>query len=540
MECVKCLTPLPDQAKFCFSCGTDLGDTAGGATASPRDQIAELQERLARTLEGRYVVQKLLGAGGMAAVFLADDLTLERAVAIKVLPPELSRDERLVERFKREAKTAAKLDHPHIIPIHRVESEGGLHYFVMKYVPGRSLDDVLEGSLQVAIDFATRVLAEAGAALGHAHKHGVVHRDVKPANIMLDGDDRVVLTDFGISKAGDVTSQLTHTGVIVGTPYYMAPEQALGGSIDGRADQYALGIVGYQLLTSQLPFTGDSAHTIIYRHIHDEALPVTTLRADVPAQIAATLGRALAKHPEERFPTMEAFVAALEGRTQVATATTPVATKRPAARGTGAATVVAGAPATASQAKTVRLTSSDAEEVPRRRRTVWAAAVATVAIAVVAAWLVPRGGVLRTAAVAPPSGVTPGVAASPTATDGAQPEEPNTADSLATRATSQPSITSSRARRDQRPAPRSQVAGPTSSTARQVAPLTVASEPYGTLYVDGVEVGDTPVANHALVVGRVYELRVEREGYRTKREKIRVEDPNPIRRRYILDPGDSR
>ena len=225
MDCTHCHTPMPDEARFCFSCGSDLSGGGVKTVVRPRDVTAELQDRLTHVLAGRYNVQKLLGAGGMGAVFLAEDLTLERTVAIKVLPPDMSRDERVVARFQQEAKTAAKLDHPNIIPIHRVESESGLHYFVMKYVTGRSLDSMLEPGQPLPVPFAMRVLAEAAAALGHAHARGVVHRDVKPANIMLGADDQVVLTDFGISKVGDLTAQLTQTGMIIGTPHFMSPSK---------------------------------------------------------------------------------------------------------------------------------------------------------------------------------------------------------------------------------------------------------------------------------------------------------------------------
>jgi serine/threonine-protein kinase len=157
--------------------------------------------RLQRTVDGKYELRRMLGKGGMGAVFLAHDLTLEREVAIKVLPPEISQDPQVVRRFQQEAKTAAKLDHQNIIPIYRVESEGGLNYFVMKYIAGTSLEDVLERKEPLSVEYLQRVLWEAACALGHAHQRGVVHRDVKPANIMFDHDGRVMLTDFGISKA---------------------------------------------------------------------------------------------------------------------------------------------------------------------------------------------------------------------------------------------------------------------------------------------------------------------------------------------------
>ena len=203
-------------------------------------------------------------------VFLANDLMLERQVAIKVLPPDLAHDSKLVPRFHQEAKTAAKLDHPNIIPIYRVESEGGLNYFVMKYISGTSLEDLLDTKEPLAVPEIQRILWEAACALGHAHQRGVVHRDVKPANIMFDHDGRVMLTDFGISKALQAATGFTATGMIIGTPHYMAPEQGKGASVDGRADQYSLGVVGYRMITNELPFSGDSVHTIIYKHIYEE------------------------------------------------------------------------------------------------------------------------------------------------------------------------------------------------------------------------------------------------------------------------------
>ncbi len=177
----------------------------------------------------------------------------------------------MIHRFQQEAKTAAKLDHPNIIPIYRVESEAGLNYFVMKYVNGSSLEQRLEQG-PLPIDLARRILRDAAMALGHAHKRGIVHRDVKPANIMLESDGRVVLTDFGISKALDGGSALTGTGNIIGTPHYMAPEQAKGLEVDGRADQYALAVVGHQILTGKQPFEG-SSHSILYKHVFEPPPP---------------------------------------------------------------------------------------------------------------------------------------------------------------------------------------------------------------------------------------------------------------------------
>src|SRR5260221_8077389 len=267
MECLKCHTPLPDNSKFCFACGADQ---TGGGAATTSAELAGLQGRLQRIVEGKYKIERMVGKGGMGAVFLAQDLTLDREVAIKVLPPYISQDPKVIQRFQQEAKTAAKLDHTNIIPIYRVESEGGLNYFVMKYIAGTSLEDVLEKKEPLSSEYIQRVLWEAACALGHAHQHGIVHPVVKPPTIMFDHDRRVMPPDFGISKPLQAATGFTGTGMIIGTPHYMAPEQAKGGTVDGRADQYSLGVVGYRMLTGELPYSGDSVHTILYKHIFEE------------------------------------------------------------------------------------------------------------------------------------------------------------------------------------------------------------------------------------------------------------------------------
>ena len=305
-DCLKCHTPLPSDGRYCSHCGTPSGPHV--CSSNPTE---ELRQRLAETLEGRYQILQLLGRGGMAVVFLAQDLVLERRVAIKVLPPEMTHDAQLIARFQQEAKTAAKLDHPNIIPIHRVESEAGLVYFVMKYVSGNSLEDLLDAG-PLPIPMARQILRDAALALGHAHTRHVVHRDVKPANIMLEGGSRVILTDFGISKAAQGSAQLTGTGTIIGTPHYMAPEQARGQAVDGRADQYALGIVGHRILTGKLPFDGE-AHSILYQQVFEPPPPVLETRPDTPHDLRAALDRALSKDPSQRFATMEEFAAAVAG-----------------------------------------------------------------------------------------------------------------------------------------------------------------------------------------------------------------------------------
>src|SRR2546425_535292 len=264
---------------------------------------------------------------------------------------------------------------------------------------------------------------EAACALGHAHQRGVVHRDVKPANIMFDHHGRVMLTDFGISKALQAATGFTATGMIIGTPHYMAPEQAKGQTVDGRADQYSLGIVGYRMLTSELPFSGDSVHTILYKHIFEEVPLAKTRRADVPDFLSTAIARALSKEPEQRFPTMEQF----------ATAVWP---EQPVAAPAGGAT-------------------------PRAPR-------------------------------------TPRVVTADTPTE----------------VTSAPTT-------------------PPPAAAEAQGYLTVAADPFGTVYIDGVEIGVTPLFSYGVKPGR-HAIRVERAGYRTQNETVQVDAGNTVTKRYTL------
>jgi hypothetical protein len=330
LECRRCQTPVSNGALFCPQCGGEIGEN------DTTDSRARLRDRLSRAVGDRYRVGDLLGAGGMGVVFLADDLKHKRKVAIKVLSPELAVDAKIVERFGREARTAADLDHPGIVPIYEAGSAHGVHYFVMQYVAGRPLDEILREQSAVPIAFASRVLREAAAALAHAHQRGVVHRDVKPENIIVDANGRVLLADFGISKVvnakGDATTvrKLTQTGGIVGTPHYMAPEHALGQEVDGRTDQYALAVVGFQMLAGRVPFDDETLPAIIYLHINEAAPQLASLRPDVPPHLAAAIARAMSKARAHRFESMDEFAAAVADRSAT----------RPARRAVWAAAVL--------------------------------------------------------------------------------------------------------------------------------------------------------------------------------------------------------
>jgi serine/threonine-protein kinase len=263
-------------------------------------------------LAGRYQVERELGQGGMATVYLARDLKHHRQVAIKVLKPELAA-QLGADRFLREIDTVAGLTHPHILPLHDSGKAAGFLYFVMPYVAGESLRDRLARERQLPVDEALQIAREVADALGHAHGHGVVHRDVNPANILLESGHAVV-ADFGIARAVTAAGgeTLTETGTVVGTPAYMSPEQASGRSpLDSRSDLYSLGCVLYEMLAGQPPFTGPTAESVAHQHLTAVPRPVSELRPSVPASVVAVLQRALAKAPADRFSTAAQFAEAL-------------------------------------------------------------------------------------------------------------------------------------------------------------------------------------------------------------------------------------
>src|SRR6266513_1636103 len=288
--------------------------------SSMNDADKALATRLSQARGSSYTLEGEIGRGGMGVVFNARDERLKRQVAVKVLPPDLAFREEIRLRFLREAETAARLSHPHIVPIHSVgEGPDGLVYFVMAYVDGESLGAKLKRRGRLPPDEARRIMLETADALGAAHAFGIIHRDVKPDNILLEGSrGRVVVTDFGIAKALSSTTggaTLTATGVAIGTPHYMSPEQAAGDrEIDGRSDIYSLGVVAYQMLAGELPFQAPTVPGILMKQITERAPLITDRRPEVPEDLAACVMRSLEKDPEDRWPTADALRRALEAR----------------------------------------------------------------------------------------------------------------------------------------------------------------------------------------------------------------------------------
>ncbi|MFI5207298.1 MAG: protein kinase [Gemmatimonadales bacterium] len=319
--CPRCGTGISAGSRFCANCGESLSGevparVSVGAAVAREGRLSdsgalELKTLLIAATLGDYDIRDELGRGGMAVVFKAIEVHLRRPVAIKILPPDLTYAKGATERFSREAQTAAALDHPNIIPIYRISAGGKLCWYAMKYLEGRSLSDILAEKGLLTVSESIAILEQVANALDYAHQHGVIHRDVKPGNVMLDVNGRVTVTDFGIAK--ELTSgALTGSGAILGTPYYMSPEQCRGGQgITGAADQYSLGVMAYQMVSGQLPFDADSAIDVIHKHVSEPPPPLETLLPSLPRHVVSAINRALAKKASERFPTVTSFVAAM-------------------------------------------------------------------------------------------------------------------------------------------------------------------------------------------------------------------------------------
>ncbi len=253
-----------------------------------------------RVFSDRYEILESIARGGMAEVFVAHDRSLNRRVALKALFPEYAREPSFVERFRREAQAAANLNHPNIVAIYDWGQEGGTYFIVMEYVQGRSLRDILYSNGPLSPDASLRVGADIAAALDGAHRKGVVHRDIKPGNVLVTAQGEVKVADFGIARAG-TSDALTQAGSVMGTATYFSPEQAQGIDVDARTDLYALGVVLYEMLTGTVPFTAESPVSVAYKHVREEPIPVTQRNAALSSDIEQVVSRAMAKDPNFRY-----------------------------------------------------------------------------------------------------------------------------------------------------------------------------------------------------------------------------------------------
>ena len=258
-------------------------------------------------LGGRYRLEASIGTGGMAQVFRGQDTTLDRQVAIKILAPQFARDPSFVERFRREAQAAARLNHPNIVNVYDTGVDGDTNYIVMEYVEGRTLAEYLARGGTLAPRKAAEIAEKVAEALTAAHARGVIHRDIKPANIMVTRDGRVKVMDFGIARLVAGPDTVEQTAAVLGTAAYLSPEQAQGQTVDARSDLYSLGIVLYEMVTGKPPFTGDSAMAVAYKHVQETPPPPSSLNADVPPRMDAVVMRALAKNPANRYQSAGEF-----------------------------------------------------------------------------------------------------------------------------------------------------------------------------------------------------------------------------------------
>src|SRR5882762_6114718 len=442
-------TPSPRQPTS-MSPNDDARDAKTNA-AGGENIPAELLSALRRDLASQYQITDLLGRGGMSLVYLAQEMELNRQVAIKVLPLQLLHGADAAERFEREGKISASLDHPHIVPIFRVGSTSTFLWYTMKRIRGRSLEQIISERGGLPLADVLSIVQQVGDALQYAHRQGVVHRDVKPANVMIEESGWAYVCDFGVARAFGSVS-LTQTGASLGTPRYMAPEQVEGKPVDGRCDQYSFAILVWEALTGALPFTGESVGELIRKHLLEPAPQLSDIRPDIPGNVSDAVARAMSKNPAERFPDVAAFVRALGAETAPRVS---AAFARPGSAGTRRQALA--------NAPTVRLAQSW-----RRRPALALSVLAGVALLGGVVWATLR-----------PSGTANGATH-------------QTVDSIPQVASRVPPV----------------VPAPAAAHAR----LSLSTKPTGMLYLDGKAIGSTPVIRLDIQAGR-HRIQVRRDGY---------------------------
>jgi len=311
VKCFQCGAELPEGTRFCGHCGVKVSDPDAVTIVEEPEESEALLARMRYIFAGEYEVEREIGRGGMAIVYRATETALQRPIALKVLRPDIGLSAAAAERFKREAQTVASLDHPNIIPVYRVGLLGGLFHIAMKFVEGRSLDTILDAQGPLSVPVTLAVLQEATRGVAFANERDIVHRDVKAANILIDTDGRVMVSDFGVAlRASDVT--LTAVGTLIGTPSYMSPEQCSGLRAGPQSDQYSLAVVAFQMLAGAPPFQSDTLAGIIQHHFFTPPPDLRMARQDVPPALYDMIARALSKNASDRFASTSDMLAALE------------------------------------------------------------------------------------------------------------------------------------------------------------------------------------------------------------------------------------